>query len=81
MALFKEPRHPYTCGLVEAVRALGEERDAPLRGIPGSVPDFRELPAGCTFHPRCPIGDEGCIADFPPLLEVEPGRFCACYKA
>ncbi|MGH7564729.1 MAG: ABC transporter ATP-binding protein [Gemmatimonadota bacterium] len=80
-ALFQDPRHPYSRGLVDAVRSLGTEGDAPLRGIPGSVPDFRELPPGCTFHPRCPIGDEGCIADFPLLQEVEPGRLCACYKA
>ena len=79
--LFSEPRHPYTRGLLAARPRLGVGRTEPLRGIPGSVPDLLDLPPGCTFHPRCPLADEGCEAAFPPLRTVGAARRCACYKA
>lgn len=78
--LFQDPRHPYTKGLLDCVPRLGAGREEPLRGIPGSVPDFLNLPSGCTFHPRCPIGDASCTSEFPPLQGVSVGRACACYK-
>ncbi len=78
--LFKVPRHPYTQGLLNSVPRLGAGRRKPLKGIPGVVPDFLKLPSGCTFHPRCSIGDESCTSEFPPLLEISRGRKCACYK-
>ena len=77
---FEDPRHPYTRGLLGAITRLGKGRDAPLRGIPGSVPDLLDLPAGCTFHPRCDLADDTCRAEFPPELTVGPGRTCACYR-
>ena len=80
-ALFRIPKHPYTQGLLHSVLSLGAGRRQPLRGIPGSVPDFLNLPSGCTFHPRCSIGDSSCISEFPPLREISPARTCACYKA
>lgn len=79
-ALFRSPLHPYTRGLLASAPRLGSGRGTPLRGIPGSVPDLLSLPPGCTFHPRCPIGDEGCTTIFPPLVEVGEARRCACYK-
>ena len=79
--LFRAPAHPYTRGLLASAPRLGMGRDAPLRGIPGAVPNLLDLPAGCTFHPRCPIGDVSCTAEFPPFVELEPGHGCACYKA
>ncbi|MEO7648621.1 MAG: oligopeptide/dipeptide ABC transporter ATP-binding protein, partial [Gemmatimonadaceae bacterium] len=79
-ALFQNPVHPYTRGLLASAPRLGAGRDTPLLGIPGSVPDLLALPSGCTFHPRCPIGDEGCTAIFPPLIELDAVRRCACYK-
>jgi oligopeptide/dipeptide ABC transporter ATP-binding protein len=74
-AIFQAPQHPYTRKL-----RLGSGRTEPLRGIPGSVPDFLSLPSGCTFHPRCSIGDTSCISEFPPLRQISPGCTCACYK-
>ncbi len=79
--LFREPAHPYTRGLLASAPRLGMGRDAPLRGIAGAVPNLLDLPAGCTFHPRCPIGDESCTFEFPPFVELETGHECACYKA
>jgi peptide/nickel transport system ATP-binding protein len=80
-SLLQRPAHPYTAGLTGSVLRLGAGRRAPLGGIPGSVPDLLALPAGCAFHPRCGIADEACARAAPPLAPVEPGRFCACYKA
>lgn len=79
-ALFQDPRHPYTQGLLASAPRLGIGRGEPLRGIPGTVPDFLELPPGCTFHTRCNLADEACTTAFPPMEEIAPGRQCACYK-
>ncbi len=78
--LFRDPKHPYTQGLLNSVPQLGAGRKEPLVGIPGAVPDFLDLPSGCTFHPRCPIGDRSCWSEFPPLRDGANGRKCACYK-
>ena len=78
--LFESAYHPYTAGLLGSIQVLGTGRKEPLKGIPGSVPDFLNLPAGCTFHPRCGIGDEGCTTQFPALRRIASGRQCACYK-
>jgi len=78
-ALFSTPRHPYAQGLLDSVR-LRADRNAPLRGIPGSVPDLLRLPGGCTFHPRCSVGDLSCRTQFPSMLTLAGDRACACYK-
>ena len=78
--IFHEPRHPYSQGLLGSVPRLGEGKGKLRRGIPGAVPDLMQLPAGCTFHPRCPIGDASCRTEFPPLRAVSDKRLCACYK-
>jgi oligopeptide/dipeptide ABC transporter ATP-binding protein len=78
--VYRDPRHPYSQGLLRSIPRLGEGRGELRRGIPGAVPDLLQLPQGCTFHPRCPIGDSSCQAEFPPLLELSHERLCACYK-
>ena len=78
--LFLAPRHPYTLGLLNSFPSLrGEIR--PLRGIPGSPPDLRNIPAGCAFHPRCPYGMPRCTTELPLLSRVgETGdRRVACW--
>jgi len=81
-ALFAESLHPYTQGLLKSLARLGfsEKR---LRTIPGTVPEPLHFPAGCKFHPRCPIGfdDKRCQAVEPKLREVRPGRCVACWYA
>jgi oligopeptide/dipeptide ABC transporter ATP-binding protein len=79
-SVFRDPRHPYTQGLLASVPRLGAGRDEPLTGIPGAVPDLLELPSGCTFHPRCPLAVEQCRGEFPPVEPVGPGREAACYR-
>ena len=80
LALFESPRHPYTRGLLRSIPGIegGRER---LDIIPGSVPDARLIPAGCAFHPRCPLADDGCRAREPQPEEAAPGHFASCWKA
>ena len=77
--VFRDPRHPYTQGLLRSVPRLGGGRKTPLVGIPGVVPDLLALPPGCSFLSRCPLGNSACAVAFPPLEPVA-GRLCACYK-
>ncbi len=75
--LFERPLHPYTGGLLLAVPRVG--RTDELKAIKGTVPDLVDPPSGCRFHPRCPRIMEICKENRPPLVQVEPGHFVACY--
>ena len=79
-ALFTSPRHPYTRGLLRSIPRLEAEQER-LDIIPGVVPDARAFPQGCRFAPRCPLADEHCRAEVPPLEEVEVGHWASCWKA
>lgn len=81
-SLFNEPLHPYTKGMMKSLPQLGAGQKR-LYTIPGSVPDPLRFPAGCKFHPRCPIGrnDKKCCRDEPVLKEVAPDKFVACWYA
>jgi peptide/nickel transport system ATP-binding protein len=80
--LFANPLHPYTIGLLAARpdhRAGGE---GPLAAIPGMVPQPRDFPSGCRFHPRCRHAREPwCVVEQPLLREVEPNHVAACHFA
>ena len=58
--VLRNPRHPYTQGLIAAVPRLDAPKDAPLRDIPGTVPPPWAWPSGCAFHPRCPKARPEC---------------------
>ena len=75
--IFENPYHPYTRGLLKAVPKIG--RTDELQSIPGIVPDLVEPPSGCRFHPRCKHVMDICRKDFPPLVEIKPGHYVACY--
>jgi oligopeptide/dipeptide ABC transporter ATP-binding protein len=81
-SLFSQPLHPYTQGLLKSMPHLGftEKR---LYTITGVVPDPLHFPAGCKFHPRCPVGcnDKRCQTIEPLLREVASGRQVACWYA
>lgn len=77
--LFSEPRHPYTRGLFEAIPTLDGPRKR-LIPITGTVPNPRELPAGCSFYPRCSRGVEECRNGLPQLQIQGDGRRLACYR-
>lgn len=78
--IYKNPKHPYTIGLLNSVPRFGAGKNEPLQGIPGSVPDFLKLPSGCSFHPRCTLADKICSSEFPPLREIKSGHHCSCFK-
>jgi len=80
--LFANPLHPYTQGLFRSIPRLGQLKDR-LDVIPGNVPNPLRFPPGCKFHPRCSIGsqDPQCRTQDPPLREVKPGHWVACWKA
>ncbi len=75
--IFKNPSHPYTRGLFDALPRLDEDRDM-LQPIMGLPPDPTRLPEGCKFHPRCPYATENCQHTCGQLTEIEPGHFCRC---
>jgi len=80
-ALFSEPLHPYTQGLFRSLPQLGT-RTARLETIAGSVPNPLNFPTGCKFHPRCTVGGSElqCQTEEPPLKQVKPSHWCACWK-
>jgi len=61
---FKNPVHPYTIGLINAVPTLAAHKDN-VSSIPGSPPDLINLPTGCKFHPRCLAADVICAQQEP----------------
>jgi oligopeptide/dipeptide ABC transporter ATP-binding protein len=65
--LLREPRHPYTRALLDAVPRIRAEGVRALPAIPGTMPRPGELPPGCAFHPRCPRASERCRSERPPL--------------
>jgi oligopeptide/dipeptide ABC transporter ATP-binding protein len=108
-AVFANPLHPYTQGLMHCVPRLTKQKTR-LEVIPGSVPDPKCFPGGCRFHPRCRrsterarVGNRAflevesslggpvlrrCVerledepSGVPPLDELSPGHFVACWEA
>jgi oligopeptide/dipeptide ABC transporter ATP-binding protein len=75
--VFRQPRHPYTLGLLRSAPDFGESREG-LIPIPGSPPDPYSPPTGCVFHPRCEFVSDDCITEPAPLREVTPSRTTAC---
>ena len=78
--IFRDPRHPYTEGLLRAMPRVGERRER-LAVIPGTVPPPTDWPSGCRFHDRCPYAWERTEKEHPPLYEIEPGHFSRCHLA
>lgn len=77
-ALFDDPLHPYTRGLMNAVGSLRKGTDV-LDTIPGVVPSLEHLPRGCSFSLRCGKCTDRCFADLPELVEAAPGHFVRCH--
>ncbi|MCZ4315286.1 ABC transporter ATP-binding protein [Comamonadaceae bacterium G21597-S1] len=79
-ALFDEPQHPYTVGLLGSIPRLDTDQER-LTSIDGQVPAPAALPAGCGFAERCPFADARCRAESPALVDVGSGHRSACFKA
>lgn len=76
--LFENPTHPYTEGLMSCIPRLSG--GGVSEGIPGHIPNYLDPPQGCRFAPRCPYAKHECEQKMPPLYEIEPEHFVACYK-
>ena len=76
--LFKNPRHPYTIGLIGAIPSI-EKKDQKLQTIRGMVPNLIYPPSGCRFHPRCDHRLEICDKIKPQLTEIAERYFVACH--
>ena len=78
-ALFKNPMHPYTQGLIRSLPRMqaGQER---LFNIKGMVPDLLHLPAGCRFAPRCEHACDRCHMQQPPMYAGEDGGCVRCFR-
>ena len=77
--LYKQPKHPYTQGLMNSIPTLGGGPGARLNTIVGQPPDLANLPAGCAFHPRCAHAQDACKQSKPSLTEIEPDHHRACF--
>jgi oligopeptide transport system ATP-binding protein len=78
--LFGRPRHPYTLGLLQSVPRLDAARKAKLQPIEGQPRDMLSPPAACPFQPRCRYEVEQSRLEVPPLREIEPGHWVACFN-
>ncbi|MGZ4193141.1 MAG: oligopeptide/dipeptide ABC transporter ATP-binding protein, partial [Solirubrobacteraceae bacterium] len=85
--IFRNPRHPYTVGLLRAIPrrdpigagSAGDGGRPPLVTIPGSLPAPGSVTQGCVFAPRCGLADDRCRTDAPPLYEIGGGRGSRCH--
>ena len=80
-ALFANPAHPYTRGLLKSLPSVvkGDAPQGRLPTIAGMVPSLNALPPGCKFNPRCPDVMEICLGREPALMPVGPGQAARCY--
>jgi len=82
--VIRSARHPYTAALVSVSPSPDppKEAGAPNRTIlVGETPDAAHVPAGCRFHPRCPLAFDRCRSEEPPLFDVGGGQQAACWLA
>jgi oligopeptide/dipeptide ABC transporter ATP-binding protein len=82
-AVYHTPRHPYTRALLSAVPIPDPAVEATRERttLRGEIPSPINPPAGCVFHPRCPIAIPECTAGVPALREVGAGQWAACIRA
>ena len=78
VSLFKDPKHPYTWGLMHSIPRLDKSVEK-LYAIPGMVPSPLDFPEGCKYNTRCELADEKCMAEEPPLEEIEDGHEVRCW--
>ncbi|MBC8283481.1 MAG: ATP-binding cassette domain-containing protein [Nitrospinae bacterium] len=77
--IYKNPGHPYTEALLNAIPGLDSEKAKPKIKVHGDIPDPSNPPQGCSFHTRCPLKEKQCEEMEPALKEVAPGHFLACF--
>ena len=78
--IYLDPKHPYTLALLNSVPRLDASERVKLDPIEGLPPDLIDLPAGCSFAPRCRFAYEKCLEETPELLEADEGHTSACWR-
>jgi oligopeptide transport system ATP-binding protein len=76
--IYKAPAHPYTRGLLDSIPRL-DQKGQELYAIKGLPPNLMNIPPGCAFNPRCPMAQDVCRTDVPPLYDVSEDRTSACH--
>ena len=79
-AIYGDPHHPYTVGLLGSLPSHGTRMNDRLFSIPGEPPDLIDMPVGCAFAPRCQYAVPRCLEATPPLEEVARGHSAACWE-
>lgn len=77
--LFTAPKHPYSAHLVASLPRIGDTTQRPA--LEGRPPSLAAPPAGCRFHPRCPLAIDKCKTEAPPLVSVGTDHRSACWRA
>ena len=80
-SIIGSPKHPYTQALISAVPEVNPDTKRQRMILPGDVPSPIDPPAGCPFHPRCPVAEARCRTEVPVLRELSPGHLAACHLA
>ncbi|HLT61581.1 MAG TPA: ABC transporter ATP-binding protein [Microlunatus sp.] len=75
--IFQRPRHPYTKHLIGSLPKIGER--STRASLPGSPPNLADPPAGCRFHPRCPVAMDVCRTVVPEMLQLPDRHRVACH--
>ncbi|MCH7982920.1 MAG: ABC transporter ATP-binding protein [Chloroflexi bacterium] len=79
-SVYKDPKHPYTVGLLNSVPTLDLDADARLEPIRGEIPNLADLPPGCAFVDRCDYAVQRCQEEDPELVEVGDLHYGACWE-
>ena len=79
-AIYHDPHHPYTLGLLASVPRMDQPRGTRLIPIDGQPPDLTLLDSGCAFRPRCRFAVDQCATEIPPLQTVDHEHASACWR-
>ena len=79
VSIYKDPRHPYTRGLLGAIPRIDVKRE--IHGLLGEPPNPLVHIPGCMFHPRCQYAIDRCRREEPRLMEVKPEHLSSCFRA
>lgn len=77
--LYRDPRHPYTLGLLASIPRLDADQGSALTPIDGTPPDLINMPTGCPFHPRCSYVTGRCAQTMPEMRKVAEEHMVACW--
>jgi len=77
--LYRNPLHPYTQALMSAIPVPNPRLKRQRTILKGDVPSPLNPPKGCRFHPRCPIAEQICSVEEPPVRELKPNHLAACH--